>query len=181
MLNSIKMVIPKRRITNTIGVKYIQGNIKDKHYEQIIEDTLKLGDSDILKIEEVNTTYFAFKVQKQIYERICNEEACKFIRLDAASNVIIEDISSYETEVKIQYFGLEIEEADIIQIFSAFGDIKHYYHRARPNVKYFLGRETGRMVLKMELNRPIPSALYIKDTNTYIHVGHENQTATCHN
>ena len=91
------MVIPKRRITNTIGVKYIQGNIKDKHYEQIIEDTLKLGDADILKIEEVNTTYFAFKVQKQIYERICNEEAYKFIRLDAASNVIIEDMSSYET------------------------------------------------------------------------------------
>ena len=181
MLNSIKMFIPKRRIINTIGVKYVQGNIKDKHYEQIIEDTLKLGDEDILKIEEINTTYFAFKVQRQVYERICNEEAYKFIRLDADSNVIIEDISSYETEVKIQYFGLEIEEADIIQIFSAFGDIKHHYHRARPNVKYFLGRQTGRMVLKMELNKPIPSALYIKDTNTYIHVGHENQPTTCHN
>ena len=56
------MDIPKRRITNTIGVKYVQGKIKDKHYEQIIEDTLKLRDSDILKIEEVNTTFFAFKV-----------------------------------------------------------------------------------------------------------------------
>ena len=115
------MNIPKRRITNTIGVKYVQGKIKDKHYEQIIEDILKLTDTDILKIEEVNTTYFSFKVQKQLYERICSEEAYKFIRLDADSNIIIEDLSSYETEVKIQYFGLKLDVAVIIQIFSTFG------------------------------------------------------------
>ena len=175
------MEIPKRRVTNTIGVKYVQGKIKDNHYEQIIENILNLRDEGILKIEEVNSTYFTFKVERPLYERISNDETCKFIRLDADSNIIIEDISSYETEVKVQYFGLELEEADIIQIFSTFGVIKHYYHRARPNVKYFLGRETGRMIIKMELNRSIPSALYIRDTKTYIHVGHENQAPTCHN
>ena len=50
------MDIPKQHITNTIGVRYVQGKIKDKNYKQIIENILELRDPDILKIEEVNTT-----------------------------------------------------------------------------------------------------------------------------
>ena len=63
------MFIPKRRRQNSIGVKYVQGIIKDEHYEQIFETILGLNDEDILKIDEVNTKHFTFKVEQYIYEK----------------------------------------------------------------------------------------------------------------
>ena len=175
------MHIPKRKKHNTIGVKFVQGIIKDEHYQKIIEGILSLTDEDILKIAELNYTHFMFKVSTENYNRICRENIDRFFRLDEETNIIIQDLSNYSTEVSVFNIGLELEAEDIVKILKLFGVIERkYYYRQRPNVNYFAARGTGRMILRMELKESIPSTIYIKDTCSYIHVKYEGQPPTCH-
>ena len=163
------MEVPKRRRQNTIGARYIQGSIIDDHYEEIIENILGLEDEDIKKIEQLSNTAFIFKLDEFQYNRICNDYAYKFMHIDEYTTVIIEDISSYETKIKVNGNSLAIEEREIIKIFSEYGNIKRHYYRGKFNVKYFQKRDTGTLILHMELDKPIPSSLFIKDSRTFLY------------
>ena len=122
-----------------------------------------------------------FKVSTENYNRICRENIDRFFRLDEETNIIIQDLSNYSTEVSVFNIGLELEAEDIVKILKLFGVIERkYYYRQRPNVNYFAARGTGRMILRMELKESIPSTIYIKDTCSYIHVKYEGQPPTCH-
>ena len=111
------MFIPKRRRMNTIGVKYLKGVIKDEHYEIIIENILGLRDEDILKIEEFNSsTRFIFQVNKGNYEYICNNHVCKFITIDVDTIIMVEDISSYKTEVFVSNIKFDMTEDEVLKI-----------------------------------------------------------------
>ena len=180
-LTTLTMEIPKRRRQNTIGVRYIKGSIIDEHYEEIIENKLGLKDEDIKKIEELNPTTFIFKLDEHEYNRICDEYAYKFIHIDEFTVILIEDISSYVTKVKVNGNSLDIEESEIMRILSEYGYIKRHYYKGKYNVKYFQKRETGMLILHMELDKPIPSSFFIKDTRTFLYVKYTGQPLTCHN
>ena len=174
------MIIPKRRRVNTIGVKYVKGVIKDEHYEQIIETILGLRDEDILKIHESASTRFLFQLNKVNYDYVCKHHVCKFLTLDEDSIIMIEDISSYKTEVYISGIRFDISEEEVLNILGNYGIVKNHYYRGKNNVKYFLRRGTERMTVIMELHRSIPTALYIKDTLSNILVSYAGQPITCH-
>ena len=92
---------------------------------------------------------------------------------------MLEDISSYnKTEIRVSGISLDITEDEVRTIFETFGSIKRYYYRAKPNVKYFQKRETGRMELMMELDSHIPSTLYIKDTFDFMYISYTGQPTT---
>ena len=152
------MIIPKRRRLNTIGVNYVKGVIKDEHYEQVIDNILGLRDEDILKIEEFSPTKFLFQVDKANYENVCNNHVCKFITLDEDSIIMVEDISSYKTEVFVTNIQFDITEEEVLKILENYGTIKNHYYRGKQNVRYFQRRGTGRMTVIMEFQSPIPSA-----------------------
>ena len=173
------MEIPKRRRQNIVGIKYVKGVIIDDHYEQIIISILGLRDEDVLKIEELSYTRFILKLEQDNYERICRDHAYKFIELDEESVIMLEDISSYTTEVRIHSIPLDITQNEVLAIFNLFGSIKRFYYRGKPGVRFFQRRETGRMTILMEINDPIPSSLFIRDTNSYIHINYAGQPITC--
>ena len=68
----------------------------------------------------------------------------------------------------------------ILFIFKIYGTIKNHFYRGKHSVKYFHGRETERMTVIMEINRHIPSALYIKDTACDLLISYAGQPITCH-
>ena len=174
------MLIPKRKRQNTIGVKYVKGVIKDEHYVKVIETILGLRDEDILKIEEFSTTKFLFQLDKENYENVCRNHICKFITLDEDSIIMVEDISSYNTEIYVTNIQFDITEEEVLQILKSYGKIKNHYYRGKQNIKYFQGRGTGRMTAIMELHSPIPSALYIKDIASNLLISYAGQPITCH-
>ena len=174
------MIIPKRRRVNTIGVKYVKGVIKDEHYEQVIEKILGLQDEDILKIHESATTRFLFQLNKVNYENVCKNHICKFLTLDEDSIIMIEDISSYKTEVYVTGIRFDIAVEEVLSILENYGTIKNHYFRGKHNVKYFQRRETESMTAIMELHSSIPTALYIKDTCSNILISYAGQPITCH-
>ena len=174
------MLIPKRKRQNTIGVKYVKGVIKDEHYVKVIETILGLRDEDILKIEEFSTTKFLFQLDKENYENVCRNHICKFITLDEDSIIMVEDISSYNTEIYVTNIQFDITEEEVLQILKSYGKIKNHYYRGKQNIKYFQGRGTGRMTVIMELHSQIPSALYIKDIASNILISHAGQPIACH-
>ena len=165
---------------NTIGVKYLKGVIKDEQYETIIENILGLRDEDILKIEEFNSTRFLFQVNKGNYDNICNNHVCKFLTLDEDTIIMVEDISSYKTEIFVSNIKFDMTEEEVLKILEKYGTIKNHYYRGKQSVKYFHGRGTEHMTVIMELQSHIPSALYIKDTACDLLISYAGQPITCH-
>ena len=170
---------PRRKRRNTIGIKFVKGTIKDVHYRKVFEDVLHIRNEHILKIQEYNNTHFMFKVGPENYKMICRDFANKFYPLDEETSIMVEDISNYSTEVRVSNIGLELETDEVLYILSLYGDIHSYFYRTRPNVEYFNDRETGRMTIKMDVKKEIPSTLFIKDTHTLLHIGYRGQTPTC--
>ena len=165
---------------NTIGVKYLKGVIKDQHYESIIENILCLKDEDILKIEEFSSTRFLFQVNEVNYDYICKNHVCKFLTLDEDTIIMVEDISSYKTEIFVSNIKFDMTEKEVLIILENYGKIKNHYYRGKQSVKYFHGRGTERMTVIMELMSHIPSALYIKDTACDLLISYAGQPITCH-
>ena len=170
---------PRRKRRNTIGIKFTNGIIKDIHYRKVFEDVLLVRNEHILKIQEYNNTHFMFKVGPENYKRICRNYVNQYFTLDEETRILVEDISNFYTEVRVNNIDLEIETEEVLDILSKYGNIHSYYYRTRPNVEYFEDRETGRMSIKMEIKSEIPSTLFIKDTGTLMYIGYRGQTPTC--
>ena len=47
VLDPIKMPVPTLKRINTVGIKYIEGELKEEHYEIIIEKILKVKENEV--------------------------------------------------------------------------------------------------------------------------------------
>merc|ERR1711888_81343 len=87
---------------NSIGITYVVGEIKDWHYEFIIEKILKVSESDVEGIDDRGKNRFLFEVSsKEIYERICDQFIGREIRVGSYCIVQVDDISYYGTKIEI--------------------------------------------------------------------------------
>ena len=91
----------------------------------------------------------------------------------------IQDISSYRTEVKICDVPFPVTKHMLFKILQEYGEVDHMFYRNKTEVKYFKGI-SGRVTALMRLNKNIPSALFLKQFDSFMFIQYENQPQTCH-
>ena len=66
------MFQPQLRRYNTVGVRYSQGLMRDEHYEEIIENTLRIPEDEVTGLAEREDKQMMIKAtSKERYDEIC--------------------------------------------------------------------------------------------------------------
>ena len=165
---------------NTIGITYEVGEIKDHHYETIIEKILGVPESDVIGIDDRGETRFLFEVsKKEIYDRICEQFTGRDIPLGNNNVIQVDDISSYGTRIEISRVPFMIENNMLKIILQQYGEIYKCQNYYRKFGKYSKLNKTGDRIVWMKLYDQIPQKLNIKKTEMTINVQYENQPMSC--
>ena len=166
---------------NTIGITYKAGEIKDDHYENIIEKILGVSETDVVGIDDRGATRFLFEVRdNETYDRICEQFTGKDISIDQFNVIQVDDISSYGTRIEISRVPFAIDNNMLKIILQKYGEIYKCQNYYRKFGKYNELDKTGDRIVWMKPFSHIPQQLEFKNSeNIYINVKYENQPMSC--
>ena len=174
------MGVPTIKKVNTLGVTYVQGDIKQSHLRKIIENILGVPESEVCGIDSRDCNKFLFKVSsKQRYEHICMNFTGRDIVLDKYHVFRVDDISNYNTSVQVSRVPLEVDNDTLIQVFSKFGKVEKCQYYFRKHGDYNNLTHTGERMVWIHLEKPIPQSIYIKQIENHINVTYESQPFSC--
>ena len=179
--------LPQLMRRNTIGVRYIEGNRNEDHYEKIIEEILEISEDELYGLDDEvpGTKQIMIKVTKSAkYNFICDNLLDKHFTVAPGHVIQIEDLSSYRVRVVLDFVPFELTNECLFNLLENYGEVGRvdYIRKTYRNErnKKFSKAIQRRRVAYIRLNKPIPSSLYLNQTNTYIYVRHERQPPTCH-
>ena len=172
---------------NTVGVRYIEGNRNEDHYEKIIEEFLGISEDELYGLDDEipGGKQIMIKVTNAAkYNFICDYLLDKHFTVAPGHVVQVEDLSSYLTRVMLDFVPFELTNESLCKLLENYGEVGRVdfirkKYRNDSNSKYSKAI-LRRRVAYIRLNKTIPSSLYLNQTNTYIYVRHERQTITCH-
>ena len=178
---SAKTDDPVQRSENTIGITYNAGEIKDDHYENIIEKILGVSEADVVRIDDRGATRFLFEVRdNKTYDRICEQFTGKDISIDQFNVIQVDDISAYGTRIEISRVPFAIDNNMLKIILENYGEIYKCQNYYRKFGKYSELDKTGDRIVWMKPFDHIPQKLEFKNSeNIYINVKYENQPMSC--
>ena len=177
---SAKMEGPVFKRENSIGITYVVGEIKDWHYEFIIEKILKVSESDVEGIDDRGKNRFLFEVSsKEIYERICDQFTGREIRVGSYCIVQVDDISSYGTKIEISRVPFLVTNDILKMLLQRYGEVYKCKNHYRMFGKYRQLNKTGDRIVWMRLHDHIPQTVKIKNTPIRMFVKYENQPMSC--
>ena len=175
------MPAPLLKRKNTVGITCVKGQLREEHFEPIIEGALYLREDDICGIGDRGNR-FLLKIKSEAkYNFICENFTRRRIVITPDLEIEVTDISTYRHRVIVKDIPFEVNFETLKKIFSLYGEVDkvqmQYNYRLR-NSKYRKIR-SDRAVIWMDLHENIPCSFYIKQTQTYIYMQHENQVRTC--
>ena len=175
------MFVPLLKRRNTVGIRYVRGIRKDEHYEKIIEDILSVSEDEVEGLDERGDKQFMLKVStEQKFRHICDNFIGRDINVLPGYVIKIEDISTYRLRVLVKDVPFEVTNECLRELLSDYGEVGRIDFLRRKHGKGKYSRViTGRRIVWLYLQHPIPSSLYINQTKTHIYVSHDNQTKTC--
>ena len=93
------MFQPQLRRYNTVGVRYIQGLRRDEHYEEIIENILKIPEDEVAGLAERGDKQMMIKVtSKERYDEICYSYLHQKFLVASGCEIQVMDLSCKTTE-----------------------------------------------------------------------------------
>ena len=171
---------PTVKKDNTIGITYLEGEIEDQHFGQIIEDILGVPEKEIDGIDDRGTARFIFKVLKpEIYENICEHFVGRDIRIGRGNVIQVDDISSYGTMIEISRVPFGINNNVLTAMLKRFGHVYKCQSYFRQYGKYRRFNKSGKRRVWMKLKEHIPQTLTINQTQSTINVEYLNQPMSC--
>ena len=174
------MGFPKLRRVNTVGIRYTTGQRDESHYFQIINNILGVSRDQIYGIAVMGPKQIMLKLHTFfVYNRLVKEFVGKKITLDNEHEIELEDLSTYKNRVRIQKVPMEIEDDTLKCLLERFGTVENIsttYKKFGEYDRMFSDERVAWMIVEF----PIPSSLYIKDTETYIYFSYLEQPKTCH-
>ena len=174
------MPTPTLKRINTFGISYIEGQLKAEHYVTIIEKILKVREEEVYGIAERFNKFLLKVTTEEKYQDICDNHLGEYT-LSPGVVIEVNDISCYKPRVSVKDVPFEITSEILKQMFSCYGSVdkvKMQYNYKLKGSKYEKTK-TDRSIMWMDIDKPIPSSLYIKQTQTYIYIQYENQIRTC--
>ena len=182
--NSTNSYLPQLMRRNTIGVRYIEGNRNEDHYEKIIEEILEIREDELYGLDDEvpGTKQIMIKVTNASkYNFICDNKLDKHFTVAPGHVIQVEDLSSYRVRVILDFVPFEITNESLTKLLENYGEVGRVdYIRKRYRNNKFSKAIQRRRVAYIRLNKPIPCSLYLNQTNTYVYVRHERQPTTCH-
>ena len=181
-LNMFQAELPK---VNTIGIRYVEGIIKDTHYGLIIEKKLGVPKNEVYGIDERPEgkirNKFLFKVTSyERYKDICARFSGSELEIEKGYRVQVEDISSNNTRVFVSKVPFEVSNNMLTKVFEKFGKVNMCVDY---NQNYGMYRELkgqGNRIVWMNLNKHIPQQISLKQTLSQLIITYPGQVNTCH-
>ena len=170
---------PRLKRVNTIGIKYLEGQLFQDDYPLILDQTLNIQDEELLGIAELGKYKLIVKLNSyEKYKEICEEFCGKEISVSDNIKIRVEDLSTYQTYVTVRNVPFEMSDFLLKDIFSRYGTVSYVKKNTREHGRY-KGIYNGVRTVSMKVDRPIPSFLYIDCARVYIYVYYKGQTKTC--
>ena len=165
---------------NCIGINYNVGEIKEYHYEKIIENLLGVPEDEVEGIDDRGSARFLFQVStKKRYDLICETFTGRDITLETHCIIQVDDISSYGTRVEISNVPFSITNDKLSNILHKFGVVYKCMNYYRTFGKYKNLNKSGDRIVWMKINQHIPQTLYINRTETSMYTQYPNQPMSC--
>ena len=165
---------------NCIGITYVVGEIRDYHYEEIIEKILGVPESEVEGIDDRGNNRFIFEVStNERYEQICETFTGRDITIGRSCKIQVDDISSLGTRVEISRVPFMVTNNMLSTMLREYGDVYKCQNFYRSFGKYRNLRKSGDRIVWIKLNKHIPQQLHIDKTQMTIHVYYPNQPMSC--
>ena len=175
-----EMAVPLIKRVNTIGVKYTKGEFRESQLGEIIENILEIAEGEVAGISVMGKFRFMIKVSTfERYNEIGENYVGQVVSIDESCEIRIEDVSSYKNRVRMKFVPFELNNDALRMLLERFGKVENVVSCYRRQGKY-KGVPTDERIAWMIVEHPIPSSLFVKDTQTYIHFSYEKQPITCH-
>ena len=171
---------------NTIGIRYIEGIIKDVHYGQIIEKILGVPRNEVYGIDVRPDgkimNKFLFKVTTyNRYKVICAKFSGREFEIEKGYRIQVEDISSNNTRVFISMVPFEVSNTMLKDVFRKYGKVHTCVNYNQNYGMYNDLKGQGNRIVWMKLNHHIPQNIEINQAVSHILVKYPGQVSTCHN
>ena len=66
------MSVPTLKRVNTVGIRYVTGQIKEEHFEIIIENLLQIPEDEVIDIDERYRKFLLKVNNEERYQTICD-------------------------------------------------------------------------------------------------------------
>ena len=168
---------------NTVGIRYISGEVKEEHFEAIIEGILQIPEEEVFGIDERYKKILIKVDNEDRYRAICENFTDMQMNVEPGVVIEVNDISSYRTRVVAKDVPFEIDDEKLNKILSKFGHVEKIYNQNNYKLKQskYSKVRTGKRIIWMDIDSPIPSSLCIKQTDVYISFSYDAQERTCYN
>ena len=123
---------------------------------------------------------FLLKVStSNTYQRLCNDFVGKTLIIDNNSEFELDDMSTYKNRVRVTNVPFEMDSDVLKCLLERYGRVENITTSYK-RYGSFVGILSGERIAWMVVEFPIPSSLYIKETETYINFSYLEQPMTCY-
>ena len=149
--------------------------------DKIIDDKLGIPLHEIAAMADYGTKRHLIKVHSsQMYDHIISRYLGYPIRLDNENEFEIDDLSSYKDKVKITRLPFEMSSETLKDLLGNYGQIDRLIMCMNRD-RRFKNVRTDEAIAFMSINVPIPSSLWVRETQQYVFFHYNNQPQTCIN
>ena len=179
--NKVNMVAPVLRRVNTIGIRFTKGTKTEALIDKIIDDKLGIPVHEIAGMADYGTKKHQIKViSSQMYDHLVARYVGYPIRLDRNTEFEVDDLSSYKDKVKITRVPFELSHDTLKSLLERYGQVDRLIMCMSRERRYKNVR-IDQAIAFMSVDSPIPSSLWIAETQNYMFFNYTNQPQTCIN
>ena len=123
---STNSYLPQLMRRNTVGVRYIEGNRNEDHYEKIIERILEITEDELYGFDDEvpGTKQIMIKVTNSAkYNFICDNLLDQHFTVAPGHVIQIEDLSSYRVRVILDFVPFELTNESLFKLLENYGEV----------------------------------------------------------
>ena len=175
------MVIPKLKRVNTIGIRFTKGDKTPDILDTVIVSKLGIPKHELAGLANYGPKKHMIKVKTlQMYEHLVLRYVGYPIRVDNDHEIEVDDLSSYKDRVKVTRVPFEMSRRTLKDLLGRYGQVDNVI-RSNNRERQFKDIPTDEFIAWMTVSDPIPSSLWIAETEQYMFFSYHNQPQTCNN
>ena len=149
------MSVPTLKRVNTVGIKYVTGEIKEEHFEKIIEDILQIPEDEVLGIDERYRKFILKVDNEERYRLICENFTEMQLTVEPGVMIEVTDISSYRIRVLVRDVPFEVDNEKLRRLLSYYGHVEKIYNQNNYDEHLFIHHYLATIILNIYILRLI--------------------------
>ena len=166
---------------NTVGIRFTKGTKNEELLDKIIHDKLGIPVDELAGLADYGPKKHYIKVRTEaMYEHLVSRYLGYPNRIDRHTEIEMDDLSSYKIRVKITRVLFEMPSSSLKSLLSRHGQVDRLIHCTSRTRKH-KNIPIDEAIAFMTIDTPIPSSLWIKETQQYMFFHYNQQPQTCIN